>query len=76
MSEADANGLVKELQRAHKNFRVIENRVHERGLSLVFAEISVDPRTICGWIEDAGGLALYVGKEYRFDGFVMIAEVR
>ena len=76
MTKQDAERIIAALTKKHKLFKLLGFQAHDRGMFMTFEQIDIDPRTVCGWIEDTGAYALYVGSEGSGDRRVMCAEVR
>lgn len=72
-----AKQIISAVSKKHPKFRHIEMTLTDRGFNVTFADIpDMDMRTISNWFYNAGGTPLYVGREFRFDGYVMVAEVK
>lgn len=77
MDADEAKLITNRVARKHPKFRLIETRLHDRGANITFADLpDHDMRVISGWFDKAGALVMYVGREYRYDGYVMVAELR
>jgi hypothetical protein len=77
MSENDAKTITDAMARKNKTFRVIETIVRAGGVNVVFVDLpTTDLGTIAGWAYDAGGVPLFVGREWVNNGFVMHMRLR
>ena len=77
MTPDDAKAVVDTVARKHKTFRHIETVMTKNGCNVTFADLpDLDPRTISSWFDKAGVVVLYVGRSYKFDGYVMHAEIK
>lgn len=77
MTNEQAASIVKTCAKKHTKFRHIETIMTDRGCNITFADIpDIDPRTISNWLRDAGALVLYIGRQWKINGFVMHAELR
>jgi prepilin-type processing-associated H-X9-DG protein len=77
MTPETAKTITDAMARKHKTFRLIETRIHDKGANITFADLpDTDMRVISGWFDRAGALVMYVGREFRYDGYVMVAELR
>lgn len=77
MSETDLKAIVAAVAKKNPLFRPLKATLHDRGANVEFADIQDrDPRTISGWFENAGGMVMYIGREFKFDGYVMYVELR
>jgi hypothetical protein len=77
VTQLDANGIIRRLTLKNKQFRVIETYPTEHGVNIVFVDLpTVSMSTIADWIYAAGGTPMYVGREQRGGGHVMVSEIR
>jgi hypothetical protein len=77
MTESDLKAIVASVAKKNPLFRPITTTLHDRGANVEFADIQDrDPRTISGWFENAGGMVMYIGREWKINGFVMYVELR
>lgn len=77
MTPTDAKAIVEAVSRKHKTFRHIETVMTDRGCNVTFADLpDMDMRTLAGWFSNAGAIPLYVGRSFKFDGYVMHAELK
>jgi hypothetical protein len=77
MSEQDAQTIIRLVAKKHPTFRHIETRCHAIGASISFAPLEKpDPRAISGWFTAVGAHVLYIGREWKINGYVMHIELR
>ena len=77
MTNEQAQSIIRQVSAKHKQFRHIETTMTHHGCNVTFADLpDIDPRTISKWLSDAGALVLYIGRQYKINGYVMHAELK
>lgn len=77
MTPETAKNITNAVAKKHPKFRHIETVLTDRGCNVTFADIpDMDMRTVAGWFSNEGVIPLYVGRSFKFDGYVMHAELK